>query len=65
MTNAEQALGYDAVKHLDQWLAANLGHEPWELVLAIRERMMTLAFVDDYWLDQGWQRTYDQVKGAA
>lgn len=66
MTNAEQTLGYETVKHLDAWLARNVRDEDqgrwWSGVSGLREAMLRLAANDeDYWLAQGWWRVHDQV----
>ena len=65
MTNAD-TLGYFTVRHLDQWLAANVaegdetffGNERDRL----RELMLQKAADNIDWLDRGWWRVYDAVR---
>jgi hypothetical protein len=60
MTNAEQTLGYETVKHLDCWLCGYMGDRPWEDVLTVRNAMLAIVAQDEsYWLDRGWSHIHD------
>lgn len=67
MTNAEQTLSYETVKHLDAWLARNHNddrdnHAFWNERAQLRDAMMRLTASDEVWLDRGWWRVYDAVR---
>ena len=67
MTDAELVLGRGTVEHLDAWLAHNVAEGDDRFFGGERDRlrglMLTLAASDDTWLDRGWWRVYDQVRG--
>ena len=62
MTNAEQALSYDTVKHLDQWLDREFSTWEWSAAVAIRQALMELVAYDADWLDRGWWKAFDYLR---